>query len=134
MISHNIPEVTRITYEKRIYSPELRKEVPDKFLRCNLSHDYKYEMNDNDVADQLRLVYRMQRFHHNFKWWWVLWLWDFEVSLVNAYSMLRRYEMNHLPLTLLHGDFCEKVGFTLLNPYNELPMRQNKRRSTSPSP
>ena len=77
MISHVILEVTWVTHEKRIFSPELKKEVPFKFLQCNLSHDYNFEMNDNTVADQLWLVYRIQRFQHNLKWWWVLWLWGF---------------------------------------------------------
>jgi len=35
-------------------------EVVDfTFLRWNRSHEYNIEMNDNDVADQLQLVYRL---------------------------------------------------------------------------
>ena len=36
-------------------------------------------MNDNDVADQLCLVYRIMRFQRNIKWWWALFLWGYEV-------------------------------------------------------
>ena len=61
MISHNIPEVTWFKKEKKVYSRELRKDVPSKFLWYNISYDYNYKMNDNDIADQLQLVYLMQR-------------------------------------------------------------------------
>ena len=74
MLSHSMEEVTWVTCVKKVFSHSLRKEIPFEFLRWNLSNEYNFEMNDNDLADQLRLVYRMQRFHRNQKWWWALWL------------------------------------------------------------
>ena len=52
------------------------------FLRFNMSNEYNFEVNDNDVVDQYILVYRMQRFQLNQKWWWALWLWAMELLLV----------------------------------------------------
>ena len=95
----------------------MSKNVDFKFLRCNLSHNYNYEMNDNDVADQLRLIYRIQRLQRNFKWWWALWLWGLEISLVNAYMMMRRYcEMNGIKVPYSHHDFREAIAHALLDP------------------
>ena len=52
------------------------------FLRFNMSNEYNFEVNDNDVVDQYILVYRMHRFQLNQKWWWALWLWAMELLLV----------------------------------------------------
>ena len=62
-----------------------------RFLRWNLSDEYNFEMNDNDVADQYRLVYRMQQLQQNYKWWWALWLWGMEASIVNAFWTMVSY-------------------------------------------
>ena len=98
-------------------------------------------MNDNDIADQLRLVYRLQRLQRNQKWWRALWMWAWEVSMVNAYMMMRRYcEMKRVAMPYKHHDFNEKIGYALLNPGSEWPRRNRKqppemlsgRKRTSP--
>ena len=61
-------------------------DVVHKFLRWSLSDNYNQEMNDNDIADQLRLVYRCLRFMRNTKWWWCEFLFIWETTLVNAYN------------------------------------------------
>ena len=72
MISHSVEEVTWIEHTKQVWSSVLRRNVDFKFLWWALSDDYNYEMNDNDVADQLRLVYRIMHLQRNNKWWWAL--------------------------------------------------------------
>ena len=52
MISHSCESVTWTSIEKKVWSSALKKTVDFSFLRWNLSYDYNYEMNDNDVADQ----------------------------------------------------------------------------------
>ena len=135
MISHSIEEITWVVHSKRIWSHALGRNVDFNFLRWNLSHDYNYEMNDNDVADQLRLVYRLQRMQRNQKWWWALWMWALEVSLVNAYMMLRRYcELKGVRMPYSHHDFNEKVGYALLNPDKEWPRRKSPTKSATQTP
>ena len=85
-----------------------------------MSNKYNFEMNDNDVADQYRLVYMMQRFQRNQKWWWALWLWGMEVSLVNAFMMMRRYcKLKGVKQKIDHHEFNELIGRALLDPVNE---------------
>ena len=67
MITHSANKITWSVKTKMVWSAVLKEEVEFKFLRFSLSHIYNYEMNDNDIADQLRLVYRMQRFQRNQK-------------------------------------------------------------------
>ena len=130
MISHSIPEITWVECTKKIWSTALQKSVDFKFLRWNLSDDYNFEMNDNDVADQLRLCYRIQRFQRNFKWWWSLWIWGIEISIVNAYMIYRRYcELKEVPQLINHHDFREKLGYALLDPDNEWPRRKSPKKT-----
>ena len=42
-------------------------------------------MNKIDLGDQLRNCYCMDRQKWQFKCWIALWMWGFEVCLVNAY-------------------------------------------------
>ena len=74
IISHSCESVMWMTCERTVYISALHLTVPYKFLCWNLSDDYNVEMNDNDIADQLRLVYHLMRFQRNNKWWWALFL------------------------------------------------------------
>ena len=135
MISHSIEEITWVEHSKKIWSHALGRNVDFKFLRWNLSHDYNSEMNNNDVADQFRLVYRLQRMQRNQKWWWALWMWALEVSLINAYMMLRRYcESKGVKMPYSHHELNEKVGYALLNPHTDWPRRKSPPNSAPSTP
>jgi len=56
MISHSCESVPWMTIMKKVWSTALKTNIDFSFLRWNLSDDYNFEMNDNDVADKLRLV------------------------------------------------------------------------------
>ncbi len=70
MLSHSIKEITWIEYETKAYSQALKKAIIFKFLQSNLSHNFNFEMNDNNVADPLRLIYCFMRFQQKITWWW----------------------------------------------------------------
>ena len=54
-------------------------------------------------------------FSTNQKWWWALWMWALEVSMVNAHMVLRRYcELKGVPMPYTHHDFNKKIGYTIL--------------------
>jgi hypothetical protein len=57
MISSKCEKVSWDPVTKMVWSSSLKSNVDFKFLCWSLSHDYNYQMNDNDIADQLRLVY-----------------------------------------------------------------------------
>ena len=131
MLSHSIEEVTWVEKVRKVWSRMFGCPMPYKFLRWILSDDYNFEMNDNDIADQLRLVYRLQRMQRNQKWWWALWMWAMEVSLVNAYMMYRRYcELKGVKQEYDHHEFNEKVGYALIAPDSD----EDWPRRKSPTP
>ncbi len=135
MLSHSISEITWVEREKRAYSHLLNMVVAFKFLHFNLSDDYNFEMNDNDVADQLRLVYQLMRFQRNMKWWWALWLWGIEDSVVNLYMMYQHYhEFCELEMKYDHYSFQEACGYAYIDPTSMWPTRQaTTARKTPPS-
>ncbi len=85
MISNVATEVGWKIVEKKVYSQAAKKKIKCQFLCFNISNDQNHKMNDNNVANQLSLVYCMMKNTWNMKWWWAFWLWGFEVSLVNLY-------------------------------------------------
>ncbi len=86
MITNVAKEKGWIEVSKKVWSDQLHKNLDLKFLCFCISYYYNHEMNNNYIVDQLRLQYQMMRFSRNNKWSWVLWLWGYEVCLVNSYK------------------------------------------------
>ena len=61
MLSNCIKEISWVLLSQRVFSANFGKRIDFQFLRWLLSHYYNHEMNDNDVANQLCLIYRMMR-------------------------------------------------------------------------
>jgi hypothetical protein len=126
MISHNCKSVGWTPITKKLWSSALKMNVDHPFLRWSLSNQYNFEMNDNDVADQLRLVYRIMRFQRNDKWWWALFLWGYEVSMVNSYVCMKRYcKLKGVPVPWTHHDWNEAIGYAHLDPIEDWPRRKS---------
>ena len=101
--------------------------VPYWFLHWSLSHTYNHNMNDNDVADQYCLVYRMMRFQRQTKWWWALFMFFWENSMANAYHLMRSY-YKHMgyKMTIDHWTFQENCAWALLDPDKYWPTRKRR--------
>jgi hypothetical protein len=135
-MSTSATEIKWVEKERHVYNKEAQKMVSMKFLRPNIVDDYNNGMNKVDQADQLRSSYRFDLWTRTRKWWWAIWLWGIQVSLVNAFVM---YRAAHLYIwktkearLLSHYDFQKMVALHLLNPKKfPLDCRENlKRRST----
>ncbi len=125
MISHSCESFTWTTITKKVWSTALKTNIDFSFLRWNLSDGYNFEMNDNDVADQLCLVYWIMRFQRNIKWWWALFLWGYEVSLVNSYVSYKRYcKLKGVPVNWTHHDWNEAIGYAHVDPDEYWPRRK----------
>ena len=57
--------VELVEVEKNVYNVETDETEGIKFLRLNQIHKYNHEMVVVDIADQLRGVYRCNRFVRN---------------------------------------------------------------------
>ena len=81
---------------------------------------------DNDIANQLRLVHRFMQFQRNNKWWWALFLWGYEVSMVNSYVCYKRYcELKGVPVLWSHHAWNEAIGYSHLDPDEDWPRKKS---------
>jgi len=76
--------------EKNVYNVDTDEIETMEFLRLNQINKYNMEMGGVDIADQLRGVYRLDRWVRNRKWWWSLLFWSTGVLLTNAYKLYLR--------------------------------------------
>jgi len=135
-MSTSATEIKWVEKERRVYNKETQKVVSMKFLRPKIVDDYNNGMNKVDQADQLRSTYRFDLWTRTRKWWWAIWLWGIQVSLVNAYVMYRAanlYIWKKKESSLLsHYNFQKMVALHLLNPEKyPLDRRENMKRRRS---
>jgi len=124
MVSDVATKVGWNAVEKKVFSHSANKKIIYRFLRFNISDDYNFQMNDNDITDQLRLEYRMMSKSRNNKWWWALFLWGFEVSLANAFRMYSCcHDLFQITPEYSHYDFVEAVAQAWIDPVNYWPTR-----------
>ena len=79
-----------VTLERQVYNVESGAVETMQFLRLNQIHAYNHGMGDVDLADQLRGVYRLDRFVRNKKWWFSMLFFSTGVLLTNAYRVYLR--------------------------------------------
>lgn len=75
---------------RKIWNSRSRTFTSQKFPRLNLIDDYNKHTHQVDVADQLRLQYRIDhKWFRVRKWWWSIFLWCFGMVCVNAYLIYK---------------------------------------------
>ena len=79
-----------IDKHRKIFNAITKKREMIIFPRLNLINDYNNGMGNVDIADQLRLQYRLERFIRNRKWWWAFFLWGIGTACTNAYIMYKK--------------------------------------------
>ena len=83
IISNVADNVKWTPTKKKIYSKIEKKTVDMKFHRLNVIHMCNFGMESVDVADQLRMEYRPDRWMRNRKWWWYIFLWGIGGAATN---------------------------------------------------
>ncbi len=115
-ISYCISNVSWIKCSKLIWSNQFKKVINYKFLRWNISDNYNFEISNNGLGNQLKLLFCMQRFHRNGKWLWALWIWGIEGK-----DTARQREC----VPYLHHDFLETVGMAYLDSTIHWPWKKS---------
>ncbi len=117
-------DVKWIVKERSVWDPQLKNTVKIKFLRLNINDEYNNEMNDVDISDQLRTVYRFDRWIRITKWWWAFFYWGLGTLMVNAYVSYRTFLTDEgVPKSQLlsHYDFRRAIALAWLDPENFWP-------------
>ena len=107
------------------------------YLRLNVIDDYNNNMNQVDIADQLRGQYRPDRWMRHKKWWWAIFIWGIGVVRVNAYKI---YEFmwneqkatgrTDLLVKWTHAEFIEQLVYDLIFPQQTLAHRESLKMTT----
>ena len=114
-----------------------------KFLRLSVNDSYNMNMNNVDIADQLRGNYRTDRWMRKLKWWWALFFWGHNTMLVNAYVCYKVFMGNNGKTLGSHYEFWKMVVLAKVSPADygadkqQLPMavqrRDHRFRTRTPS-
>ena len=70
-----------------VYNVDIGEVESLKFLRLNQINNCTKGMGNVDVANQLRGVYRLDRWVRNRKWWWSMLFLSLGVILKNSYQL-----------------------------------------------
>ncbi len=64
-------------------------------------------------------------FQRNNKWWWALFLWDYEVSMVNLYVSMKQYcELKGVPVPWSHHNWNKAIRYAHLDLIEYWPRRK----------
>ena len=115
-LSSVIDDVKWIVKSREIYSKNLEKKVQKYFLRPNFVNAYNYDMNSVDQADQLRTNYQVGMGLRQRKWWWSIFLWAFDVAIVNSYLLYKSYLEMHGFQPKSHYTYREEIFKAWMDP------------------
>ena len=90
MMSNIVEGVDVIEFYRKCYSTGTQKHFWVCIKRLSLADLYNHNMNQVDLADQLRTWYRPDGlWTRQKKWWWNIFLWCMGQAVVNAYVMYK---------------------------------------------
>ena len=67
-------------------------------------------MGDVDIADQIRGVYRFDKWARKYKWWHSIFWWAFQVMMVNAYVSYKHHMEGHGLKPMSHYEFQKDIS------------------------
>ena len=109
-MSNSWTDIKWIKKKRFVWSSTKNKLVNVPFFRLNIFDDYNYNMNNVDISDQLRNVYRWDHWMRKRKWWWSLMFWAMQVLMTNAFITYSKYLKQLKIDPMSHYDFLEKVA------------------------
>ena len=114
--------------KRKVYSHQQKKMVMITYLRPTFVDEYNHGMNHVDLADQLRVVYRFDRWMRKRKWWWSMFFWGLELQMINCYVLYRKfYEMHDKKVPMDHYDFHKSIALAWICP-SKYWVKENKKR------
>jgi hypothetical protein len=123
LLSTVAESVEWIVKKRKVFQREANQMKMMGYLRLNVIDDYNSNMNQVDIADQLRGQYRPDRWMRHKKWWWSIFIWGIGVAGVNAYKIYEFMWLEQkaagrtdLPVKWTHAEFIEQLVYDLIFP------------------
>jgi hypothetical protein len=103
-------DIKWIKKHRQVWSSTLKRMVKMPYHRLNIIDTYNYNMNNVDISDQLRGVYRWDHWMRKRKWWWAIMFWCLQVMTTNAFIAYKKYmTLLKVKKQLSHYEFLEAV-------------------------
>ena len=83
-LSSCVEEVAWMTKSRKVWDKNNHANKNIDFLRLNVADECNFGMGGVDIADQLRLQHRVDRWMRQSKWWWSIWLWSLSLAATNG--------------------------------------------------
>ena len=87
-----------------------------RFLRLVINDSYNMNMNNVDVADQLRGISLSDRWMRKQTWWWSMFFWGNGTLIANAFVSYRRYMDMEGKVPMSHYAFRSKLVLAKVDP------------------
>ena len=104
-ITNACDKICWVRKNRKFWHQQKGRQVNVPFYRLNIVDEYNAGMGNVDIADQLRLQYRIHYWIRNQKWWWAIFFGVFECYLTNSYILYRKFYQvhgkNHLFLIMI---------------------------------
>ena len=125
MMSNACEEIKWEKKTREVYHKGENRMVTLPFYRLNVVDEYNNNMNNVDVADQVRGNYRFDKWMRKRKWWWSMFWWSFQMCLTNAYVLYKKYMKMHDIKPMSHYEFQKRVALAWINQQECWPVRSN---------
>ena len=107
--SNRATEIKWVEKTRKVWCPRSNKRIEIKFWRLNVNDEYNDGMCYVDIADQLREVYRPDRFSRKRKWTWAVFVFLIGIALTNAYVIYRIVMSTAGAPALTHSEFLWEI-------------------------
>ena len=114
-------QVKWIKKKRFVWNKALQKKVQLPFYRLNVVDEHNNNVNNVDIADQLRLACRFDRWMRKRKWWWSIFFWSFETLLTNAYICYKKHHLLHNSKPMSHFNFQRSIAMAWICPEKHWP-------------
>lgn len=132
MLSNACESIEWIRKNRSIWRKDEQRMVNTTFLRLNIINEYNINMNNVDIADQLRGSYRFDKFICKTKWWWSMYFWCLQMLMTNAYVLYKKYMLLHDVKPLSHYDFRKEIALAWIRPDLHNQKKTTKRKRIEP--
>jgi hypothetical protein len=137
MVSESVEWLVK---KRKVYHRESNSMKMMGYLRLNVIDEYNNNMNNVDIADQLRGQYRPDFWMRHKKWWWAVFIWGLGVAGVNGYKIYvamwdeeKEKGREDLPAKWTHAEFIEQLVYDLIFPAQTLAHREFLRENDDES-
>ena len=86
------------------------------YFQLNMIEEYNNNMNNVDIADQLRAVYRCNKWMRKRKLYWLIFFWSLELLITNSYVLQRKYHVLHNKKSMSHFQCHRQIAMAWICP------------------